>query len=239
MSVQIYDLSVTPDMSSIVGMALSRQSIRERPNLRPHCESAEKPMPITSLESQVSISIGAGEALNFTRSHGGRGGALGSSCQETFLLEKKSTFVAGDKENRSQRGEDEKTNCERNSWEERSTYCSTRHSVTNSETRLRWARSVWGSLSCGMVLDRLDENRRGGRPSRGCRCHNRGSPQTGATCFGWSGSGVSHRESDRRSRIESILIEISFKSNDHILRGAAIANLRVIRGLSEIFSAPF
>jgi hypothetical protein len=109
-------------------------------------------MPITSPESQTSILIGAGEGLNLMRWQGGQGGAFGWSCQETFWLEKKNTFVAGDKENRSQRGENEKTNCESNSWEERSTDCSTRHGVTNSEP------------SCAMAPDRLDEHRRGWGP---------------------------------------------------------------------------
>jgi hypothetical protein len=162
MGVQIHDLSVTPDMPSIVVMALSTQSTRQRQNLYRHYESVEKPMPITSPESQVSILIGAGEGLHFLRPHAGQGGAFGSPCQETFWLEKKHTFVAGDKKNRSQSGENQKTDCERNSWEERSTHCSTRHGVTNSRPRLRRARSVSGSLSCGMVPDRLDENRRGG-----------------------------------------------------------------------------
>jgi hypothetical protein len=66
-------------------------------------------MSITSLEFQTSISIGAGKALNLMRWHGGQGGALGSSGQKTFWREKKNTFVAGGKENCSQRGETEKT----------------------------------------------------------------------------------------------------------------------------------
>jgi hypothetical protein len=38
-------------------------------------------------------------------------------------------------------------------------------------------------------------------------------------------AGMAQRETDLRSRIEEILIAISLKSNDHILRGAARANL--------------
>jgi hypothetical protein len=40
-----------------------------------------------------------------------------------------------------------------------------------------------------------------------------------------AGVGLSHRETDLRSRIESILIEIALKSNDHVLRPAPRANL--------------
>jgi hypothetical protein len=59
--------------------------------------------------------MGAEEALNLMRWHGGQGGAFGSSCQETFWREKKNMFVADDEENHSQRGENEKTNHDRHS----------------------------------------------------------------------------------------------------------------------------
>jgi hypothetical protein len=112
MGVQIHDFSVRRDMPSIVVMAFSRQLIRGRPNLCRRYESVDKPIPRTSLESQTSISIGAGETFDLMRWHGGQGGALGLSCQETCWLEKKNTLVAGGKENRSQTGENQKTNCE-------------------------------------------------------------------------------------------------------------------------------